>query len=158
MSVICMKSIRVSLAFDCGATLMQPKRNQQAQQNLRPRMKVKLMIFTNSCKRSMKDSILLNSCAVGLIWCDDSLEEPPDKPFFRGRKRPTTTRMETTNRPSGKAPESKHAAHASAISPGRKVNIQSELISQLDKWHKCALNELQEFLAIYCALHECVCQ
>lgn len=52
--VICMKSIKVSLAFNCGATLMQPKRNQQAQQNLHPRMKVKLMIFINSCKRSMK--------------------------------------------------------------------------------------------------------
>ena len=65
----------------------------------------------------------------------DSLEEPPDKPFFRGRKRPTTTRMET-NSPSGKAPESKRAAHTSAVSPGRKVNIRSELINQLDKWHK----------------------
>ena len=66
----------------------------------------------------------------------DSLEEPPDKPFFRGRKQPTTSRMETANSPSGRAPESKRAAHSSAISPGRKVNIRSELISQLDKWHK----------------------
>ena len=38
--------------------------------------------------------------------------------------------------PQGKASESKQATLSSGMSPGRKVNIWSELINQLDKWHK----------------------
>ena len=55
-----------------------------------------------------------------------SLEEPLDKPLFRGRKRQSCTVRE------GSTPDSKRAA----VSPGRKVNIRSELINQLDKWHR----------------------
>ena len=54
----------------------------------------------------------------------DSLNEPPDKPFFKGRKRPTD------NSP----PDNKRLA--TSASPSRKVNIGSELIDQLEKWHK----------------------
>ena len=60
----------------------------------------------------------------------DSLEEPPDKPFFRGRKRQSCTGRE------GSTPDSKRAAVSTGVSPGRKVNIRSELINQLDKWHR----------------------
>ena len=61
----------------------------------------------------------------------DSHDEPPDKPFFNGRKR-------CINCPSRSTPEKKRLATSSgnSMSPGRKVNIRSELIDQLDKWHK----------------------
>ena len=65
----------------------------------------------------------------------DSLEKPPDKPFFKGRKRHTSTSKELHS-PTGKAPESKRVAMSTAVSPGRKVNIRSELIDQRQKWHK----------------------
>ena len=62
----------------------------------------------------------------------DSLDIPPDKPFFRGnvKKRPSslTSSGERT-------PESKRAAVTTraGVSPGRRVNIRSELIDQLKK-------------------------
>ena len=59
----------------------------------------------------------------------DSLETPPDKPFFRGHKRKAVVDSQS---PSGKVPESKRPA---AISPGKKLNMRSELINQLEKWH-----------------------
>lgn len=62
----------------------------------------------------------------------DSLNEPPDKPFFRGRKR----QVGEIQSPSGKAPANKRLCAPPAVSPGRKVNIRSELIDQLEKWHK----------------------
>ena len=65
----------------------------------------------------------------------DSLDELHNKPFFRGRKRPTAATGIGFS-PQGKAPESKWATLSSGVSPGRKVNIRSELINQLDKWHK----------------------
>ena len=54
----------------------------------------------------------------------DSLEVAPDKPFFRGRKREGSTLSDN--------PVSKRAS-STGFSPGRKVNIRSELINQLDK-------------------------
>lgn len=60
----------------------------------------------------------------------DSLDKPPDKPFFRGHKSKTID----NGSPSGKAPESKR--QAVAISPGKKLNMRSELINQLEKWHQ----------------------
>ena len=71
-----------------------------------------------------------------------STEEPPDKPFFRGQKRSADSRPKTA----GGTPESKKHA-PTAISPCRKVNLRSELIEQLDKWHKLldsgAINQQQ---------------
>ena len=47
----------------------------------------------------------------------DSLDIPPKKPFF-GTKKPTSATVST------------------CISPGKKINMRSELIDQLDKWHR----------------------
>ncbi len=58
----------------------------------------------------------------------ESYDEPPNKPFFRGRKRPSSPTPPPT------APEAKRPS-AVALSPGRKVNLRSELIDQLQKWH-----------------------
>jgi hypothetical protein len=58
----------------------------------------------------------------------DSYTQPPDKPFFRGRKRAAavcTSALESI-------PETKK----SAASPGRRVSMRSELIDQLKKWHQ----------------------
>lgn len=56
-----------------------------------------------------------------------SLDEPPDKPFFRGVKR---SRADASS-PSS-TPEKRKTTPAS-LSPGRRVNIRSELIDQLKK-------------------------
>ena len=54
----------------------------------------------------------------------DSLDNPPDKPFFTGqRKRPSP---ENTQSLVSKKP-------TTGVSPGRRVNIRSELIDQLKK-------------------------
>ena len=70
------------------------------------------------------------------------MEEPPDKPFFRGQKRSA----DSCPCIAGSTPESKKRA-TTAISPCRKVNVRSELIEQLDKWHKLldsgAINQQQ---------------
>lgn len=58
----------------------------------------------------------------------DSLDIAPDKPFFRGSKREGSTLSDD--------PASKRERVSAGVSPGRKVNIRSELINQLDKWHK----------------------
>jgi len=60
-----------------------------------------------------------------------SLQEPPDKPYFRGRKR-TSSSVESNS--SASTPERKKRATV-AVSPGRKVTIRTELIDQLQKWH-----------------------
>ena len=49
----------------------------------------------------------------------ESYEEPPDKPF-RGRK---PSALNTPTQPAG-------------ISPGKKVNMRTELINQLQKWYQ----------------------
>ena len=50
----------------------------------------------------------------------ESYENPPDKPFFgKSRKKALST-----------------ATEAVIISPGERLNMQSECIDQLDKWHK----------------------
>lgn len=66
------------------------------------------------------------------IGSHDTLDEPPEKPYFVGYKR----RAKATYSPSGKSPESKRLALSTTVSPGRKVNVRSELIDQLEKWHK----------------------
>ena len=60
------------------------------------------------------------------VGTHDSCEEPPDKPFFRTtqRKRPRRDDLVST-------PESKKMAVSH--SPGRRVNLRSELIDQLKK-------------------------
>ncbi len=64
------------------------------------------------------------------VGTHDSLETLPDKPFFRGvgQKRP----LEPTTTTSSNTPERKKAVPVS-LSPGRRVNIRSELIDQLKK-------------------------
>ena len=61
------------------------------------------------------------------VGTHDTLEEPPNKPFFRGvgQKRP----REASNTTS---PERKKAVSGS-LSPGKRVNVRSELIDQLKK-------------------------
>ena len=53
----------------------------------------------------------------------DSYEVPPDKPFFRGRKR--------VERSDHCVPESKRPI--TGLSPGRRVNMRGQLIDQLQK-------------------------
>ena len=60
----------------------------------------------------------------------NSYENPPDKPFFRGYKRPGTS-IESPVR----YPASKRHTGSTGISPGKKLNMRSELITQLEKWH-----------------------
>lgn len=61
----------------------------------------------------------------------DSLDIPPDKPFFRGNVKKRPSSMSSGER----TPESKRAAVTTraGVSPGRRVNIRSELIDQLKK-------------------------
>ena len=56
-----------------------------------------------------------------------SLDEPPDKPFWRGRKRPATEaeRQVTTK-----------MRVVSSSSPSTKVSMRTQLIDQLEKWKK----------------------
>jgi hypothetical protein len=60
-----------------------------------------------------------------------SLDEPPNKPFFtHGRKRSNEGSSATcAGTPAAKKPPS-------LASPGRKVRVCTELIDQLDKFHK----------------------
>ena len=59
-----------------------------------------------------------------------SLDEPPNKPFFtRGRKRSNAECSTGVETPATKKPPS-------IDSPGRKVRVRTELIDQLDKFHK----------------------
>lgn len=66
----------------------------------------------------------------------DSLECPPDKPFFRGnlRKR-SSSEIGSSSSSSDRTPESKRSAGTTAngVSPRRQVNIRSELTDQLKK-------------------------
>ena len=50
-----------------------------------------------------------------------SIDEPPDKPFWRGRKRKEVLQ-----------PSPRKIAD---ISPSKKVSVRSELLDQLAKWH-----------------------
>ena len=66
----------------------------------------------------------------------ESTDEPPDKPYWRGRRRqqPTVTTSEL--------PPAKRIAPSNTgtgVSPTKKVSVRSELLDQLAKWHK--LNE-----------------
>ena len=53
----------------------------------------------------------------------ESYEEPPDKPFFRGKKSSALSAVNTPTQPV-------------SISPGKKVNMRTELINQLEKWYQ----------------------
>ena len=53
----------------------------------------------------------------------ESYEEPPDKPFFRGKKSSALSAVNTPTQPV-------------SISPGKKVNMRIELINQLEKWYQ----------------------
>ena len=53
----------------------------------------------------------------------DSCDQPPDLPFFVGRKKPTTSHSVVPN-------ESDHPQ-----SPGKRIRYRSECMDQLNKWH-----------------------
>lgn len=53
----------------------------------------------------------------------DSYDQPPDLPFFVGRKKPTTSHSVVPN-------ESDHPQ-----SPGKRIRYRSECMDQLNKWH-----------------------
>ena len=57
-----------------------------------------------------------------------SLDEPPDKSFWRGRKRPIT---EAENQVTTKI-----CRMVSSSSPSTKVSMRTQLIDQLEKWKK----------------------
>ena len=52
----------------------------------------------------------------------DSMDDPPDKPFWRGRKRKNEFSQPSPRKIAG-------------ISPSKKVSVRSELLDQLSKWH-----------------------
>ena len=56
----------------------------------------------------------------------DSYEEPPDKPFFRGRKRSIASSSEMQC----------EEPTPIGMSPGKKATIRSKLIDQLQKWYE----------------------
>lgn len=56
-----------------------------------------------------------------------SIDEPPDKPFFKSRKRSTVH---------GEGSSTSKNPKLSSLSPGRKYRVRSELIDQLEKFHK----------------------
>lgn len=51
-----------------------------------------------------------------------SYDEPPDKPFFRHSR---TVKGKTNTSPSG----------SDGMSPAKRINLRTECINQLDKWH-----------------------
>ena len=55
-----------------------------------------------------------------------SLDEPSDKPYFRGRERPNNEHDTL----------SCSKTRIVSNSPGRKVSIRMELIDQLEKWNQ----------------------
>lgn len=73
-----------------------------------------------------------------------SNEHPPDKPFFRGTKRRLPEDAQSST-PKKNCPAGNTAA---AMSPARRVTVQSELLDQLQKWH-----DLREMGAISAEEH-----
>ena len=71
----------------------------------------------------------------------DSLDCPPDKPFFRGNVRKRSSSEIAPSSSSGeRIPEPKRSAGitSTGVSPGRRVNIRSGLIDQLKKCQELA--------------------
>ena len=61
-----------------------------------------------------------------------STDEPPNKPFFtKGRKQ-----HYNDDKSNGESPVRKKLSLSVSSSPGRKIRVRSELIDQLDKFHK----------------------
>ena len=61
-----------------------------------------------------------------------SNETPPDLPFFRGiRRRKSSPSSLTASSPT----KSGEQGSVVGVSPGKRVSLRSECISQLDKWH-----------------------
>ena len=56
-----------------------------------------------------------------------SYEEPPDKPFFRGKKKGSVVQVSSLS-----------VSSSHSVSPVKKVSVRSELIDQLEKWHRLA--------------------
>ena len=66
----------------------------------------------------------------------ESTDDPPDKPFWRGRKCQQDV--------SYLSPSPKRAS----ISPSKKVSVRSELLDQLTKWHnlsECGVVSHEEY-------------
>ena len=55
----------------------------------------------------------------------DSLDEPPDKPFWTGRRHHHDRKRQYVETVSTASPPKRS-----------KVSVRSELLAQLDKWHK----------------------
>ena len=70
----------------------------------------------------------------------ESTDDPPDKPFWRGRKRQQDV--------SCLSPSPKRASFRPDVSPSKKVSVRSELLDQLTKWHnlsECGVVSHEEY-------------
>lgn len=63
----------------------------------------------------------------------DSVDEPPDMPFWRGRKRQQAS-SESSVQPT------KKVAIADVATSTSRVSVRSELLDQLSKWHKLSMD------------------
>ena len=91
--------IREGSSLICGATLNKCTLREKIDLGLLVIKRVEILVEMGKC---------------------DSIEQPPDKPFFRGRKGTST-------------PEPTAVV---GVSPGKKVNMRSQLIEQLQKWYQ----------------------
>ena len=60
----------------------------------------------------------------------DSYENPPDLPYFRGR-----ARKHTSSCTSPCSSTSTPASQSTSVSPGKRISMRTELLSQIDQWH-----------------------
>ena len=58
----------------------------------------------------------------------DSYDEPPDKPFFVGKRESSTEAVSIT-------PQKSSNSRSIGISPGKRINLRTECIGQVEKWH-----------------------
>ena len=78
-------------------------------------------LYMRSCKTNIEANIAWSNSEPELNYCmqmgkHESYEEPPDKPFFRGKK---SSALSAVNIPT----------QLVSISPGKKVNMCTELIN-----------------------------
>lgn len=64
----------------------------------------------------------------------ESREEPPNYPFFKGRKRKDTSHTDRSTSPSSSPkPQPSQCTAVTGISPGKRIHLRTELIEQLGK-------------------------
>jgi hypothetical protein len=61
-----------------------------------------------------------------------SYDEPPDKPFFRAGSSKHTKSSLKQDLPS----DSTAAQACDPISPGKRINLRSKCMDQIEKWHE----------------------